>query len=92
MHALRGGSHIRTVYAMLDNDWVFFEKGDPLPFEEVAHYRARRKRDRLNVDIVSSYIARSGYGSLCSAFWIDATAPAQLLGTRDFRVWSAGSL
>jgi hypothetical protein len=93
MYARRGGSYIRTVHAMLDdNAWVFFEKGDPLPFEEVDLYRARRKRDRLSIDIVSSYITRYGYGSLCLGFWIDAAAPAQLLGTRNFRVWDAGSL
>jgi hypothetical protein len=92
IHAIRDGKYIRTVYAMLDsNAWVFFEKGDPLRFEDVDIYRARRKRDRLSAEIVSSYLKRVGYGSLCLEFWINATAPAHLLCTRNFRVWNSAN-
>ncbi|CCE06200.1 hypothetical protein BRAS3843_1640010 [Bradyrhizobium sp. STM 3843] len=87
--AIRDGETVRTVYAMLDNSWVFFERGSPLPFEEVDLYSARRKRDRLSVDILSSYIGRLGYGSLKTEFWIRTTAPAQLMATNGFRIGGA---
>lgn len=34
--------------ARTDRRWDFFERGEPLPEEDVDGYRARRKRDRLN--------------------------------------------
>jgi len=87
-YAIRDGKSVRTVHAMLDNNWVFFEKGELLPFEQIDHYCARRKKDRLSVDIISSYINRLGYGSLDMGFWIDSTAPAHFLATTGFRMWN----
>lgn len=79
---------IRTVYAMRDiNAWEFFQKGDPLFFEEPSLYDARLKRDRLTPNIISGYLARLGYGSLDQDFWI-STAPAHLLCDQNFRLWS----
>jgi hypothetical protein len=86
--AVQAGKPIRTVYAMLDGDrWAFFQKGDPLPFEDVDRYRARRRRDRLTPEIISIYLERIGYGSLRREFWIDETAPARVLATGPFRLW-----
>lgn len=34
--------------ARTDRHWDFFERGEPLPEEDVDGYRARRKRDRMN--------------------------------------------
>lgn len=86
IHVLEDGKSVRTVYSMRDGDrWVFFEKGDPLPFEETDLYRARRKRDRLTPEIISTYLERIGYGSLKREFWINATAPARLLAMSSFR-------
>lgn len=88
LSAIRDGKSVRTVYAMLDNNWVFFEKGELLPFEQIDHYGARRKMDRLSVDIISSYVNRLGYGSLDLGFWIGSTAPAHFLATTGFRTWN----
>lgn len=67
--------------------WVFLEKGEPLCFERLDFYNARRKRDRLTPDILSDYLACLGYGSLDEDFWISA-APAYLLCDSEFRLWS----
>jgi len=88
VRAVEAGESVRTVYAMRDSDaWVFFEKGDPLPFEETNLYHARRKKDRLTPEIIAMYLERIGYGSLRREFWIDEAAPAHVLATEDFRLW-----
>ncbi len=86
--AVANGDLVRTVYAMRDSGaWVFFEKGDPLPFEDADNYRARRKKDRLTPEIISACLTRIGYGSLRQEFWVDQTARAHVMATRDFRFW-----
>jgi hypothetical protein len=77
---------VRAVYAMRDtNGWDFFEKGEPLPFEEPDFYLARRKKDRLNPRIVSRCLIQEGYGSLDEDFWISSEA-ALLLCEPGFRL------
>jgi hypothetical protein len=84
--AIAGEKEARVVYAMRDtNAWDFFEKGDPLPFEDLSYYRARQRRDRLTPEIISEYLARFGYGSLDKDFWISAES-AHLLCEREFRL------
>lgn len=84
--AIAANSEVRVVYAMRDiNAWDFFEKGEPLEFENLSFYQARQKRDRLTPEIISEYLARFGYGSLDKDFWISA-APAHLLCEREFRL------
>lgn len=84
--AIEANKEVRVVYAMRDtNAWDFFEKGEALPFEDLALYRSRQKRDRLTPEIISEYLARFGYGSLDKDFWI-SVAPAHLLCEREFRL------
>jgi hypothetical protein len=93
VEAAAGGEFVRAIYSLRDsNGWVFFEKGAPLTFEDVDNYRARRKRDRLTPEIVSSYLKRIGYASLRQEFWIDETASAHVLATRDLRLWRPDAL
>ncbi|WP_283470535.1 hypothetical protein [Methylosinus trichosporium] len=86
IRVLEDGKNVRTVYSMRDGErWVFFENGHPFPFEETDLCLARRKRDRLTPEIISTYLERIGYGSLKREFWINATAPARLLAMSSFR-------
>jgi hypothetical protein len=86
--ASENGNYIRVVYSMLDGDkWQFFEKGSPLKFEDVGRYRARRKKDRLNPEIVASVLEMYGYGSLDSEFWITDSVPARLICDAGFKPW-----
>ena len=55
----------RVVYTLKENKWVFYEQGEPLPFENTDYYVARIKRERLNKPIMSEYcehlkIAKNG--------------------------------
>jgi len=89
---VENGKALRVVYAMRDSDrWVFFEKGDPLPIEDVNLYQARWKKDRLTPEIISAYLRRIGYGSLQKGFWIDRSAAAWLLATEGFTPWRASA-
>jgi hypothetical protein len=37
--------------------WVFFAQGQPLPFEDLARYSAKRIRERFTKDMLTSYLA-----------------------------------
>ena len=89
--AIAGDQEVRAVYAMRDTKaWDFFEKGEPLPFEDLSFYGLRQKRDRLTSKIISEYLVRFGYGSLDKDFWISAE-PAHLLCEREFRLSGDGN-
>ncbi len=84
------GKSQRSVYVTRDDisdRWEFFEQGQPLKFEEPELYQARRKKDRLNLTIISSYLKKLGYVSLEREFWINAHASARLLAHGQFRIW-----
>ncbi len=52
---------IRTVGATAtDGRWAWDESGQPLPFEDVSRYGARRKRDRLDRELLVQYLAALG--------------------------------
>jgi hypothetical protein len=40
--------------------WGWEELGDPLPFEQPEHYKARRKKDRLPLALIREYAAALG--------------------------------
>jgi hypothetical protein len=57
LDVIRAGTETRTVYAMKDSDrWVFYEQGAALDFEETDRYQLRLKRQRLDRDLLISYL------------------------------------
>lgn len=52
----------RCVQAYKDPKWTFFEKGEPLDFEDLELYKKKYIRDRLNSDIIISYLSKYGIG------------------------------
>ena len=56
----------RYIAAHHESRWEFVEQGEPLPFEEVEQYQARRIKDRLTPEMVERY---------CSHFGIDFLNP-----------------
>lgn len=50
----------RIILAYKEDRWVFYEVGDPLPFEDVELYKKRYIRDRLNNNIIYSYLLKNG--------------------------------
>ena len=56
-----GSSEIkRKIELGYDGRWEFNTYGDPLPFEQVDIYNARRKRDRFSPEIVEEYCLALG--------------------------------
>ena len=43
-----------------DTHWVFYDRGEPVEFENVENYKARLKKNRLNKDILMEYMRRMG--------------------------------
>ena len=56
----------RYIAAHHESRWEFVDQGEPLPFEEVEQYQARRIKDRLTPEMVERY---------CSHFGIDLFNP-----------------
>lgn len=55
------GERKRVVKSYLDDTrWVFYEKGEPLFFEDVNNYKARMKKKRLNKEILLDYMSKYG--------------------------------
>lgn len=58
----------RQVMLSKDGRWKFEEFGEPMPFENLERYAMRKKRDRLNEEVLISYGKAIGI-----AFWDIAT-------------------
>ena len=52
--------YVRTVYAIKEFKWVFYEHGLPAYFEDLNNYKARRIKDRLNSRIIINYLEKQG--------------------------------
>lgn len=64
------GDSTRLVQVIKDSHkWVFFEKGNILPFEESINYNKRRISDRLNNSIIEDYLKKNGIDINEEDFW-----------------------
>ncbi len=60
----------RSIACLKDGPrWVFETVGDPLPFEEPDHYRARRVRDRFPRDLLARYLRAIGIDAFNPEFF-----------------------
>ena len=50
----------RWVMLSKEPSWKFVQTGEPFPFENVSAYAARKKRDRLTLDMLRSYAESVG--------------------------------
>lgn len=50
----------RVVLALKEDRWTFFQDGDPLLFEDLSLYEKKRKKDRINMDVILKYIKEIG--------------------------------
>lgn len=50
----------RDIIVYKDPKWMFYERGTPLPFEELSLYQNRLKKNRLNNDIIITYLSYLG--------------------------------
>jgi len=49
--------------------WVFYEDGEPMPFENKEYYRRRIKRQRLTYEIINEYLEANGWFLNENNFW-----------------------
>jgi len=64
------GNQERFIEVMREDErWLFFQRGDPLPFEHTECYSARRVRDRLTPDMVAEYCAAVGIHAFDATFY-----------------------
>ena len=54
----------RLIYANKEDRWIFYEEGEPLPFENKEYYKRRLIKDRLNNDIIVEYLSKMGINLL----------------------------
>ena len=63
----------RHILCYQDPQWVFFEDGEPLWFEDVTHYKQRLKKNRLNKSIILEYLKSLGWEIDKEDFWLPST-------------------
>lgn len=62
---------VRSIAAVNDGGrWVFHQFGEPLPFEEVSRYTARRIKDRFTFDMLQSYLRALGLDPFEESFYL----------------------
>lgn len=59
----------RHILCYKDPQWVFYEDGEPLEFENVELYKLRLKKKRLNKEIILQYLNHLGWNLLDENFW-----------------------
>lgn len=63
------GQNKRVVYTMKDSQWVFYEQGIPLWFEDTNNYNKRLIKNRLNYEILVSYCEKMDLKILSEDFF-----------------------
>lgn len=63
------GQNQRVVYTMKDPQWIFYEQGIPLWFEDINNYQKRYIKNRLNYEILISYCEKMGIEILNEDFF-----------------------
>ncbi|MCS2774107.1 hypothetical protein NXW80_06765 [Bacteroides fragilis] len=66
---IQNGINVRTVYAMKDPKWIFYENGIIQWFESESYYKRKFIKNRLNKDILLSYCAKLGFTITDDKFW-----------------------
>lgn len=69
----------REIRVVHDGRWEFDSMGDPLPFEELEQYQAKRVKDRLTTEMLARYCQHLGI----SAFEEEFYGPNGVLVTLD---------
>jgi len=50
----------RVIMALKEDRWIFYQKGKPLPFEDLSLYDKRKIKDRINLDVIINYLQEIG--------------------------------
>jgi hypothetical protein len=70
----------RNITCMDDGGrWYFESTGEPFDFEDVSHYRLRRKRDRFTHDMLADYCRALGAPVFDPGFFLDSAVVLHLM-------------
>ncbi|HZH76450.1 MAG TPA: hypothetical protein VEY88_10470 [Archangium sp.] len=73
-------NYLRTLYAMNDGGrWVFGQSGEPLPFEKLERYQARKVRDRFTFEMLEEYLHHLGLSPFQEDFYLPQGTSAWLV-------------
>lgn len=64
-----GGIETRTVHALDDSPWRFFQRGVPISGEDASRYGKRRIADRLTATYLAELATSRGWPVSSPAFW-----------------------
>jgi hypothetical protein len=56
-----GEEEQRVVRILFGDKWEFFERGDALPFEDTDRYTKHFRTDRMNKELIKSYLRKLGW-------------------------------
>lgn len=89
------GEFVRTIAAINDGGkWVFEESGEPLDFENVEAYKAKKKVERFTTDMLDNYLKKLGIRAFNESFYLpkdnDSSIFLNKVGTypSDFKEYS----
>jgi hypothetical protein len=67
---------IRSISAMNDGgEWVFSERGTPMPFEQIENYQANCIWDRFTFDMLKEYLYSLGLSPFDETFYLPPANP-----------------
>lgn len=76
----------RTVHAIKEDKWVFFEGGTPLAIEDISNYTKRKITDRINNEIIIDYLQKAGYDLTNEVFF--TSRKNAILFSNSYATWS----
>lgn len=57
---IQSGNTIRIIQLLQETKWMFFAKGEPLPYEDLSVYENRLIKNKFNTEIIKSYLNAEG--------------------------------
>lgn len=73
--------NVRNILCYRDPQWVFYEDGEPLEFENTELYKQRLKRKRFNKEIILKYVHYLGWDIMDERFWRTDNAVYEFIRT-----------
>jgi hypothetical protein len=84
----RAGQEERHVILHYESRWEFYERGEPLPFENTDAYRSPRRTDRLTFEQVEAAAAWFGLRPFDEAFYCPTGTTCTLFERPGVATWN----
>ncbi|MDD5974697.1 MAG: hypothetical protein PUC14_03035 [Bacteroidales bacterium] len=77
-------TNCRVVLCYQDYQWIFYEEGTPLPFENVELYKSRLKKKRLNKEVILQYLKYLGWDLTDKNIWLTDKEIYEFIGIKGY--------